>query len=368
MSAALTSAVRDALARLSRGRTTMQGYRLVERLREQTGLTVIELRRALGTLRDAGELRCRDWVNNEPLGRLELAIVAAPLSSTQIQWENVLRSGQLTDADVVTLVPLHTALDGFGLSDMRELLTGLIRLRAEQDGFAGLSRFEVSAAFLLGSSKLFDALPAGILRNFGIEPDVFPKFPGYLVVAGPPNPVAVVLVENPHSFETALRADGTDEVAWVVTFGYGLSMRTDEYGTQLVELLTNKKTTPNALVRKGRPPDIARLLAHPEIFFWGDLDPAGLHIFDRLRRHLPQLKLSALFHPMVEATQAMPTSHPYTSATGKEGQAEWVSNDTMITALLRLCKERGVDQEMVREQQIAARCRLPLNLGVIDIA
>lgn len=359
MSAPLTAIVRDALTRLARGQTILQGHRLVERLRKQTGLTVIELRRSLGDLRDAGELRCKDWVNNEPLGKLVLAIAPTPPSSAQIRWESVLRSNQLTEAEVVTLIPAHVVLDSFHVTDMQELLTGLIRLRTEQCRFAEVSRYEVSAAFLLGSSKLLDALPLATLRGFGIDPHVFPKSPGYLVVAGPLEPSAVVLVENPHAFETALRADGTDQVAWVVTFGYGLSMRSDEYGSQLAELLIDNNRGLNALVRKGNPPPIARLLAHPEIFFWGDLDPAGLRIFDRLRHYLPRLRLSGLYHPMINALKIPATSHPYNSATGKEGQLSWTSKDEMIAALLCLCAERGVDQEIVNEKQITTYCRLP---------
>lgn len=357
--------VRDALARLAQGRTTLQGHRLVERLRKRTGLTVIELRRALGELRNIGELRCKDWVNGEPLGKVQLAIATAPPSSAQTLWEGVLRCAQLTDEEVVTLLPAHSVMDDLDAADMREILLGLVRLRAERERFAGIPRFEVSAAFLLGSSKLLDTLPITVLRNFGIDPESFPKFPGYLVVSGPPEPAAVVLVENPHAFEAAMRAGGTDDVAWVVTFGYGLSMRGDDHGMELVEFLTSKKQMPNALVRKGNPPDVARLLAHPEIFFWGDLDPAGLHIFDRLRRQVARLRLSGLYHPMVSALQAVATSHPYNAATGKEGQLRWASGDATIEALLELCAKRGVDQEIVREEQIAALCRLPLHLDVV---
>lgn len=363
MSETLIAQVRSALGKLARSNTLLQGHRLIERLRDQSGLTVIEIRRALGELRDAGELRCRDWLNNEPLGRLELALAMGTPTPSQIEWEAVLRSSGLSETDVVTLLPAHAVLEGIDIDDMHRIVQGLARLRDEQGSFIGASRFEVSARFLLGSSKLLDAIPASTLRSFGIAIDSFSKFPGYIVIAGPPVPVAVVLVENPHAFEAALRAPGTDDTAWLATFGFGLSIRSEEYGVQLVELLTNAQRVPYPLTRKGAPPPIEQLLTHPRLFFWGDLDPAGLQIFERLRRSYPALRLSRLYQPLLDIRASPECSHPYVFATGKAGQSAWRSDDPKLASLIKLCEFRGVDQEAVTEPDISALCREALEMG-----
>ena len=103
-----------------------------------------------------------------------------------------------------------------------------------------------------------------------------------------------------------------------------------------------------AVVRDGTPPPLKELINHQDLTFWGDLDPAGLHIFHRLQRQLPQLCLSALYQPMISRLKAG-YGHSYTKATGKEGQSPQVVSDPVAQSLLALCAERGIDQEIVDE-------------------
>src|SRR5581483_2899669 len=224
----------------------------------------------------------------------------------------------------------------------------------------GAARFNISAKFLLGSSKLLDELPAAALRAFGIDTDRFERFSGYVVIAGPPEPSAIVLVENPHAFETAVSSPGTDDVGWIVTFGHGLSLREEDYGGQLVDFLANRRQPPLPLIRKGNPPSLARLLQHSKLFFWGDLDPEGLRMFERLRARYPALCLSALYLPMLHALSA--DSHPYVPATAKEGQTIWESGDPIVRELLSQCSNRGVDQEIVTGDTVSLFCRESLRL------
>lgn len=358
--ATLIETVRRALARLGQGRSTLQSNRLVERLQEKTGLTIIEIRRGLNALREAGEIECRDWSNGEPYGKVRLALCAPPASDAAITWRKVLEARQLPPEDVTALIPLHGALLEFDSADMDRLVEGLLRLRAEQKQFVGEPRFNVSAKFLLGSSKLLDALPTAALRSFGIDKTQFERFAGYIVVAGPPHPAACVLVENPHAFETAVSTSGTDDVAWIVTFGHGLSVYDEDYGTQLAEFLVIRSRLPNPLIRKGSPPDISSLLRHESLFFWGDLDPEGLRVFERIKGKWNHLRLSGLYQPLIDALGGTATSHPYVPATGKAGQAPWDSSDPFVARLMSLCSQHGVDQEVVDADAIARLCRLPI--------
>lgn len=359
-SATAADTIRQALARLGQGRGTLQSNRLIERLQERTGLTVIEVRRGLNELREAGEVKCRDWSNGEPYGKVHLALNAPPVSDIAVAWQNVLEARELSPKEVNALLPLHSALNGLDRADMDGLVGGLLQLRAEQDRFAGVPRFNVSAKFLLGSSKLLDALPTAPLRAFGIDKTRFERFAGYIVAAGPPDPVACVLVENPHAFETAMSTPGTNDVAWIVTFGHGLSWHDEDYGAQLAELLVDRPRLPNPLIRIGNPPDTNTLLRHESLFFWGDLDPEGLRIFEHIKSRWNHLRLSSLYQPMVEALRAAATSHPYVPATSKAGQAAWSSNDASVANLMMLCANRGVDQEAVEPDTIARLCRQSL--------
>lgn len=360
MAESVEDTVRQALARLAQGRNTVQGNRLVERLKERTGLTIIEVRRGLNELRESGEVDCRDWLNGEPLGKVRLALSTPLPSETATAWAEVLRDNRLSSSEIEALMPIHAILGGFSRSDMQQLLYGLLRLREEQNSFYGVARFNISAKFLLGSSKLLDELPATALRAFGVDTGRFERFSGYVVVAGPPEPSAVVFVENPHAFETAVSSPGTDDIAWIVTFGHGLSLRDEDYGGQLADLLVNRRQLPLPLIRKGNPPSLARLLQHSKLFFWGDLDPEGLRMFERLRARYPALCLSALYQPMLQVLST--DSHPYVSATAKEGQAVWESNDPIIRGLLSRCSNRGVDQEIVTGDTVSLFCRESLRL------
>ena len=85
---------------------------------------------------------------------------------------------------------------------------------------------------------------------------------------------------------------------------------------------------------------MSELLALPEVTFWGDLDPEGLRIFQRLRHSVPGIQLSALYAPMIERLEAE-GGHPLHVLTGKAGQRQagnWI---------------RGLDQEALDDTCVA---------------
>ena len=98
-------------------------------------------------------------------------------------------------------------------------------------------------------------------------------------------------------------------------------------------------------MREGSTPPTAReLLAHPNITFWGDLDIAGMQIYERIGRHVPAITLSALYGPMVEALTVNDLRHSYVAAVGKSGQLMFSA--TREDSRKRLC---SVDKMNVLE-------------------
>jgi hypothetical protein len=249
-----------------------------------------------------------------------------------------------------TLVPCHDRLDGFSDADMRDLARGLLMMRAAQEQDKGTPRFVLSARYLLGSSKIFGSLPVPALRAFGIDIDSMSDAIPQVIVAGPACPESVLLIENPHSFEEAVAAGCAERIALIVTYGYGLSRSGEAYGNSLTEAVEQaERLVP--LVRFGNPPSPIALIGHSRIHFWGHLDREGLRIYACLRRKLPALRASALYIPMIEAMKRG-ESHPYAKATAKERQGTAVNVPDDVATLVSLCLERGVDQEIVRREDI----------------
>lgn len=331
-----------------------QGEGLVERLSRKTGLARDRVIVGLSALKDSGEVQCKDWFQGEPVGKVRLA-VNRPLAPAEQRWAAVMVEAGLDETDRGALGGIGKKLEGWQVEDMRRLLSGLGALREALPEFQGQSRYVVSARYLLGSSKLLDALPSAPLRAYGIDPGVLAGPPAYLITAGPSKPEAVVLVENPQAMERALQIDGGGPVAWVATFGYGLSRSADEYGQQLASLLERGGGW-RALVRQGTPPPIEALLAHPNLLFWGDLDCEGLRIYWRLKSTLPQLKLSGLYTPMRARLERGALHHPYTELVAKANQRPWRCPEGPVQELLELCAHRAVDQEALDTEDIRRFC------------
>jgi hypothetical protein len=319
----------------------------------------IEIRKALLALRADGKVEYSTGSHGEPISAFITVIppkVEIPAYVTG--WRAVLEQSGLPNDDLLALEPIACSLDGFSKGDMERLLAGLVRLRKEQTQVYGQCDFNVSAAYLLGSSKLLSALDSRSLRAFGIAKDQFPTRAPYVVVGGnTDSPVAVILVENPIPFETAVRS-AAERCLFICTFGFGLSAATNDYGNQLAGIIENGRAV--MLNRShGAAPTLQAILGHPAVQFWGDLDTAGMQIFQRLVAAIPQIKLSGLYKPMIEAAKDPLRRHPYTAVTGKEGQSRMAvqTNDAYVRGLLTACKDFGVDQEVVTQAEISEWAR-----------
>lgn len=314
----------------------------------------IELRKALNGLRNAGKLSFSSGSRGEPVS--PFITVHAPeseLLAHQILWRSVVTSINSDEAECAILMAMGDSLEGFDEVHMRDLLHCLHTLRSDQDRLNGRPLFEVSAGYLLGSSKLLSSLEARCLRHFGIRIADFPGRPPYLLVASAPSPIAVILVENPVAFELAVTSDASRTCTFVCTFGFGLSNGGNEYGFQLANIVN----TNQAIIlhrTQGATTDLETLLSHPNVQFWGDLDMAGMQIFERLAQRIPHITLSALYHPMLKAIENPLRRHPYAMATGKGGQALYTPKRGDAQAVASHCIAFAVDQEIVGTQDIEA--------------
>lgn len=333
---------------------------LSETLTRMTGEDPISVKQALGRLSREGWL---EGVSDDgvPFARVRILgeIPKEPMNPVQSSWIDAMREASFSDNEVQALTGCWKNLDGFSQKDMIAIANGLFRLRDEQETLNGLPTYIVSSRYLLGSSKLLDRMGVRALGAFGIDVTHFQSHPPYIVVAGSHRPETVILVENPAAFELAITTEAVRECSFVATFGFGLSKTTEDYGNQLAGIVESRFQDAITLVREGSScPPVRELLSCPKITFWGDLDPAGIAIYLRLKRNLPLFCLSAIYQPMVKMLADPVRSHPYVDGVGKAGQAAMTTIQTEIDEkaswLLEQCRIRGVDQEAVLPEDICS--------------
>lgn len=357
---------------LKRMRTSSTGKLLTKgimaKLRKEVLDDPVALRKALVLLRENRHIDFTSDDRGEPVGSYITVVQPVEHTPPHVQrWSAVIEAAGLDPNDAEALIPLGDSISDFPEIEMAHLLRGLLELRLDQEKLAGQPAYLTSAEYLLGSSKILTSLPKRALKAFGISVDQFQAHPLYVVVAGPRDPAVVVLVENPAAFEMAVATEAVKHCAFVATFGFGLSKAQEDYGNQLVSMVDDRFNTSITLTREGSTcPPAKDLLRHPNITFWGDLDPAGIEIYLRLKRSIPGLELSALYQPMIEALQNTGSCHPYSKAVGKEGQqgrcVQCPDTETGARHLLELCRERGVDQEAVGQAEVESLALYRLSL------
>lgn len=332
---------------------------LLGRLRAKSGLAEMDIGMALKELREEGQISCAKWLSTPTRPGAMLSVIRNERQTPMWveSWRILLEQSGLSQGEVEALRPIGELLQDFGDEASARLISGLKQLRREQASQKGLPLYDVSARYLLGSSKLLDRIRKPAIA-FGINVDAFAQAHKYVAVAGPARPKAVILVENPHAFETAVEVQ--TDCAWACTYGFGIALGKDErHGQMFVENLTTHTSALKTLVRSGNPPPLGNLLGHPVLYFWGDLDLAGLMIFSQLRASFPQIQLSALYLPMIEMLKSK-QGHPYHKLTGKDGQMPSSSVYESLTTLAALCRGRGVDQESLTREQIESLAALSL--------
>lgn len=323
----------------------------------------IEIRKSLDNLRRDGKVEYSATSNGEPINAYIIVIApAVEIKEHEARWMNALKASELSESEVIALTPLYVAMEGINSDQMDSVITGLTILRSDQAGMFGNPIFNISAKYLIGSSKLLSTFNSRSLKNFGIEIDRFPDRPPYVIIGGNgKDPEAVILVENPISFETAIQSSAGLRCAFICTFGFGLSHQGNDYGNQLAGAIESGSSM--LLHRnEGNWKDFNSLLLHHNLHFWGDLDMAGIQIYERIAAKLPHISLSALYSPMLNALDSHHTRHPYIDCVGKKGQKSFTSRRQDSRELLAFCQKWAVDQEVVQPHEIELLAGQKLNL------
>lgn len=359
--------VKAAIIKEMEGKRFLQPTGLIARLAIVTSMDQLVIKQGLARLSKSGWL---DGVAQDGTPFAKIIVLGnlpeKTIDPLQSLWLDALNNEMLSAEETEALAGSWKNLHGLDLDQLRAIVRGLKQLKQNQVVFRGLSSYLVSARHFLGSSKLLGMIPIKSLIAFGIAPSQFHSHPPYVVVGGSSDPQTVVLVENPVAFELAIATEASQSCAFIATFGFGLSKSDSEYGNQLADLVDTGFSNAITLIREGSAcPPVRELAKHPNITFWGDLDPAGIQIYLRLKRRLPQLELSALYSPMIAMLANPECSHPYVMAFGKQGQSAiktvCPSEEEIAGELLKKCSSRGVDQECVSPDDISALANHPFS-------
>ena len=181
----------------------------------------IEIRKSLDNLRRDGKVEYSATSNGEPISAYIIVIAPAiEIKEHELSWMSALKASELCESEIIALTPICVAMEGINSDQMKSVITGLTNLRSDQARLFGNPIFNISAKYLIGSSKLLSTFNSRSLKNFGIEIDKFPDRPPYIIIGGNgKDPEAVILVENPISFETAIQSSAALRCACICTFG-----------------------------------------------------------------------------------------------------------------------------------------------------
>lgn len=322
-------------------------------LKQKTPYSSTDLHLALEHLLKEGFMSCRYTKGPFELhGMVTVEIPAQELPQHERDWSQTLQLNCNNENDRNALNSAGAKLKGFSKNEMTLLLSSFYKLREDQSQLTGKALYDISAQYLLGSSKLLTTLQVEA-KQFGIDLESFSPSYRYISVAGRTSPEAVIIVENPHCFETAVKSDHDLQYSWISSYGFGISLDKElKYGELLVNNISQHSLENTVmLTRKGTPDSLVKLLSHPKLFFWGDLDFGGLQIFQQLKKSLPNLRLSGIYHCLVKELQ-LDNAHPYSKAVAKDGQKIFSSDDFEIQELLKLCRHSAVDQESIKGDDI----------------
>src|SRR5882757_3498769 len=179
--------IRHELQRLAGDRGWVNGSRLVQRLADGLAISHLDVRHNLLALAQA-EVIDNIGPTGDGLGRVSI-LQRLPEPTMHVpeherQWRDLVSSRKLNPALGTALGDAGTALVGLSLSDMERLLEGFLRLIADRDKFAGRDPYEISAKYLLGSSKILAKLGKA-LSAAGVSDSYFGTRPRHMLGAGP---------------------------------------------------------------------------------------------------------------------------------------------------------------------------------------
>lgn len=330
------------------------------KLGAKLGLSRLAVDEAIRDLYRAGLLNYQADGRELPgSGYISVALESVAPSRHETAWQHALEDVGFEQAAVADLTGLHQQLQDMTDADLGVLAGGLKKLCEAGANAVDDAGFNVSARHLMGGSKVLSSMSRRMLDAIGLPLRLHNASPKYVICAGPASPVATLLIENPRAFENAVRSGLAQEVALICTFGFGLSYLGQEW---LHAEDTPAHDRPILIVRQGTPPELSSLLTASSVYLWADLDLAAMGIYRSLKSAIPHLQLSRIYEAMVPMVQDPYRSHPYVAIFEKNGQhgdrsgeSSSARNDnTAASFLLKVCRDRAVDQEAVADSVIRA--------------
>lgn len=350
--------VLDVLQRMSPG-GRVRTSSVLPKLAERLALTRLDVDEAVRDLYRAGLLEYQADSREMPVSGF-ITVIKEEVTTPEHEraWLQAIEAAGIGAEIGSILHGLYSKLDDLSPQDMDRMalaLKGLSGLPSDELDDAG---FNVSARRILGGSKVLSQLSLKMLQALRLPTRLRNSSPRYVICAGPPSPVATLLIENPRAFENAVRSGLGKSVALVCTYGFGLSYIGQEW---LHSKEISEHDKPIIIIRAGSPPGLAELLSLQNVYLWADLDLAAFDIFRSLLSAIPHLRLSKIYQAMAPLLDEPFASHPYAAIFDKSGQVFFDNElaepllqlDNQGAWALRLrCRNRAVDQEVVEDSTI----------------
>ena len=327
------------------------------------GVDQMEVKGAVRELYRSGLIKYMPDRQELPVsGMVEIVRPEKTVSVTEKEWSHALDVSDMSGKAKEVLRPLFWKVSDLPAEDMDILTRALARLESTDGSGISDAGFNVSARTIMGGSKVLANLAPKMLDALGLPARLQTSSPRYVICAGPANPEATLLIENPRAFENAVRSGLGDFLTLVCTHGFGLS-----YLGQAWREDAHTEDKPIQIIRAGTPGPLTSLLLADRVFLWADLDLAALRIFRSLITAVPQLKFSGIYEVMIEMAQDSGKSHPYAAIFEKDGQTQvaasvFDASDAVAQTILKSCLMRAVDQEAVVEHDILRLGRVPLDI------
>lgn len=343
--------------------TNIRTTTVMEGLGRRLGVDQIEVKGLVRELYQAQLLRyIPDRQNLPASGMIEIVRPEKTVSPAERQWMLAVDQSSLSAEAKRALAPFYTRVSDLSSQDMVSFAECLADLAfSSQTGIDGAG-FNVSARTIMGGSKVLAAVDFKAMQALGLPARLKTSSPRYVVCAGPQEPAATLLIENPRAFENAVRSGLGETAALVCTYGFGLSY----LGQAWVEDM-HSEDKPIQIIRAGTPGSLSDLLQAERVYLWADLDLAALSIYRSLKSTIPQLQFSAIYQVMMEMVKDGKRSHPYAVIFEKDGQLASSTSmvdisDSVVNAIFESCRSRAVDQEAVLEADILLHGKTPLEI------
>lgn len=323
------------------------------KLASQLELSRIDVNEAIRGLHQASLLEYTADPRGLPVSG-NISVVKQNVSTPrhELDWAQAILLAGIDKDAATALLGLSVKLEDVSSSDMNLMAKALKKLAETSPDELNDAGFNISAQCILSGSKVLAQLSPKMLQALGLPTRLHTSSPRYVVCAGPAEPIATLLIENPRAFENAVRSGLANTVALVCTYGFGLSYLGQEW---LHAEETSDHNQPLVMIRAGRPPGLDKLFTSPQVYLWADLDRAAFSIYLLLIRAIPHLRLSAIYRVMDAMLDDPGTSHPYAKIFDKAGQTiseRHPHKDERVIALWRRCALRAVDQEAVLDADI----------------